>query len=142
MVRRSVVTAAVLGQQQLDCVWQPAFPQYAGGLAVGKAWSFTTRCAGKVQGFDVTIEQRASRRVTGTASVVGPRGAVATWTIADDTTVVVTSPFGATSVRTVGTQQLAPSLGVPVRSESRVEATAPGSPPQRSTVATKLVTLP
>jgi hypothetical protein len=144
VVRRSVITVTVggLGPQQLDCVWQPPFPQYAGGLAVGKAWSFETRCAGRIQGFDVVVDQRAARRVTGSGSVAGPAGAVATWTIADDTTVLVTSPLGVSSVRTVGTQQLAPSLGLPVRTNSRVEATMPGSPPQQSTVTTKLVALP
>ena len=142
VVRRSVISGAVLGQEQLDCVWQPAFAQYAPGLSVGKTWTFATRCAGKIQGFDVILEQRATRRVTGTASVPGPAGPVATWTIADDTTVLVTSPLGATSVRTVGTQQLAPSLGLPLRTESKVEATMGGGAPQQSTVTTRLVSLP
>ncbi len=142
IVRRSVITVAALGPQQLDCVWQPAFAEYAGGLAVGKSWSFATRCAGKIQGFDVTIEQRAARRVTGTATVPGPAGPVATLTIADDTTVVVTSPLGTTSVRRVGTQQLAPSMGLPLRTESRVESRTGGAPPEQSTVSTRLVSQP
>ena len=141
-VRRSVITVAALGGQQLDCVWQPAFAQYAGGLAVGKTWSFSTRCAGKIGAIDVTIEQRATRKVTGSAPVAAPAGSVATWTIADDTTVVITSPLGAGTVRPLGTQSLAPSLGVPVRTERRVEARMGGSPPEQSTVTTKLVTLP
>jgi hypothetical protein len=143
VVRRSLVTITAFGQpQQIDCAWQPAFPQYAGALAVGRAWSFTTRCAAQVQGVAVTIEQRASRKVTGAAAVVGPAGSVATWTIADDTTVVVTTPFGPASVRTVGTQQLAPSLGLPVSSTSEVEARMGASAPEKSTVTTKLVGLP
>ncbi len=142
VVSRSVITAPALGGQQLDCVWQPAFAQYVGTLAVGSTWSFDTRCAGKIQGFDVTLEQRATRRVTGTATVAGPAGNLATWTIADDTTVVITSPIGATSVRMVGTQQLAPSLGLPVRSQATVEATTSGSAPDRATVTTRLVAAP
>ncbi len=141
-VRRSVITVAALGGQQVDCVWQPAFLQYAGGLAVGKTWTFSTRCAGKIGNIDVTIEQRATRKVTAAATVAGPAGSVATWTIADDTTVVITSPLGAGTVRTVGTQSLAPSLGLPVKSESTVEARMGGSPPERSTVTTNLVALP
>lgn len=142
IVRRSVITAAAMGPQELDCVWQPAFPQYAGGLAVGKAWSYDTRCAGKVQGIDITVQQRAARRVTGSAPAAAPGGTVPTWTIADDTTVVVTTPFGATSVRTVGTQQLAPSLGLPVSARSRIESRMAGAPPSQSMVTTRLLTGP
>jgi hypothetical protein len=142
VVRRSVISASALGAQQIDCAWQPPFAQYAGGLAVGKTWTYDTRCTGKLGALDVTVEQRATRKVTAAATVTGPAGAVATWTIADDTTVVVTTPFGATSVRTFGTQQLAPSLGVPVRSEMTVEARMGGASPERSTVTTKLVSLP
>jgi hypothetical protein len=144
VVRRSVISVTVggLGPQQLDCVWQPPFAQYADGLAVGKAWSFETRCVGRIQGFDVVIDQRAARRVTGSGSIASPAGPVQTWTIADDTTVVVTSPLGVNTVRTVGTQQLAPSLGLPVRTDSKVDATMPGAPPQQSTVTTRLVAVP
>ena len=142
IVRRSLITVTSLGGQQLDCAWQPPFAQYAGGLAVGTTWRFTTSCAGKIGGFDVMIEQRATRKVTGSATVAGPGGSVATWTIADDTTVVVTSPLGAGSVRTTGTQQLAPSLGLPVSTSTRAEARQAGQPPQQSTITTKLVTLP
>jgi len=142
VVRRSLITIAAMGQQQLDCVWQPAFAQYEGGLAVGKAWSFDTRCTAQIQGLEVTLQQKATRRVTGTAQVAGPAGTVATWTIADDTTVIVTTgPLGSVTVRSVGTQQLAPSLGLPVRSETRVESSTSGSAPQSGTVTTKLVTL-
>lgn len=141
VVRRSVITADLLGPQQIDCVWQPPFAQYAGGLAVGTQWSFTTRCVVKVQGFDVTVEQRATRKVTAAVSVAGPAGAVATWTIADDTTIVVTSPFGEQTVRSVGTQQLAPSLGLPVRTEATIEARMGAGAPETTTVTTKLVTL-
>lgn len=142
LVRRSIITAAALGQQQLDCVWQPAFLQYAANLAVGQSWSFDTRCSGKIQGFDITIQQRATRRVTGTAQVAGPAGAVATWTVADDTSWVLTSPLGVATVHMVGTMALAPSIGLPVRSEARVEASSAGSPPEQSTLTTKLVALP
>lgn len=142
VVRRSVITVTSLGGQQFDCAWQPPFPQYAGGLMVNKAWSYTTSCVGKIGGFDVTIEQRASRKIIGSTTVDGPAGQVATWSIADDTTVVVTSPLGAGSVRTTGTQQLAPSLGLPIRTETKAEASQAGQPPQQSTVTTKLVTLP
>lgn len=142
VVRRSVITVTSLGGQQLDCAWQPPFPQYAGGLMVNKAWSYTTSCTGKIGGVDVTIEQRASRKVTGSTTVDGPAGQVATWSIADDTTVVVTSPLGAGSIRTTGTQQLAPSLGLPIRTETKAEASQMGQPPQQTTVTTRLVTLP
>lgn len=140
VVRRSLITVSGLGQ--LDCTWQPAFAQYAGGLAVGAAWSFDTRCAGKVQGIDATIQQRAARKVTGTAQIAAPGGTVPTWTIADDTTIVVTTPFGPTTVRTVGTQQLAPSLGLPVRTESTIESRMGASAPDSSKVVTKLVARP
>lgn len=141
-VRRSLITVTSLGNAQLDCTWQPPFLEYAGGLAVGRSWSFTTRCAGKVQGFDVTIVQRATRKVTGTAQVAGPAGTVATWTIADDTTIELTSPLGNGTVRRVGTQQLAPSVGLPVRTESKVDARMTGSTPTQSTITTKLLTQP
>jgi hypothetical protein len=142
VVRRSLITVTSLNGAQLDCVWQPPFAQYAGGLAVGKTWTFTTSCAGKIGAFDVLIEQRATRKVTGSATVAGPAGPVPAWTIADDTTVVITSPLGAGSARSTGTQQLAPSLGLPVSTDTRVEARQAGQPPQQSTVRTKLVALP
>jgi len=143
VVRRSVITINAFGQpQQLDCVWQPAFAQYAGGLAIGKTWSFDTRCTGKVAGFDVSVQQRASRKVTGAALVAAPGGPVATWTIADDTTIVVTSPLGVGSVHMVGTQSLAPSLGLPVQTSAEVTASMAGSAPSQSTLATRLVGRP
>jgi len=142
VVRRSVITFSAGGSQQIDCVWQPAFAQYAGALAVGRTWSFDTRCAAQIQGFDVTVQQRATRRVTAAAQVAGPSGAVATWTIADDTTLTVTTPIGVATVHTVGTQSLAPSLGLPVRTEARVDSSAPGSAPEQSTLSTKLVAGP
>jgi hypothetical protein len=142
VVRRSLITVTSLNGAQLDCAWQPPFAQYAGGLAVGKTWSFTTSCAGKIGAIDVQIEQQATRKVTGSTTVAGPAGQVAVWTIADDTTVVITSPLGAGSARTTGTQQLAPSLGLPVSTDMRAEARQAGQPPQVSTVKTKLVTLP
>jgi len=142
-VRRSVISFTAFGQpQQLDCVWQPAFPQYPGRLAVDDVWSFDTGCSGKIQGFDVTIQQRATRRVTAAAQVAIRSGSVATWTIADDTTLVLNSPIGVATVRTVGTQSLAPSLGLPVRTEAKVESSTAGSAPERSTLTTKLVALP
>jgi len=142
VVRRSVISLSALGPQQLDCLWQPVFSQYAGGLAVGTTWSFDSRCTGKIQGIDVAVRQRATRRVSGAAQVAGPAGAVATWTIADDTTIEVTSPLGVATVHLVGSQSLAPSLGLPVRTDARIDTTSPGSAPGRSTLTTKLVALP
>ena len=142
VVRRSLITVPSLNGAQLDCAWQPPFAQYAGGLAVGKTWSYTSSCAGKIGAFDVQIEQRATRKVTGSTTVAGPAGQVAVWTIADDTTVVITSPLGAGSVRTTGVQQLAPSLGLPVSTDMQAEARQAGQPPQQSRVTTKLVTMP
>jgi hypothetical protein len=142
LVRRSLITITFGQPQQLECAWQPAFAQYAGPLAVGQAWSYDTRCAGKVQGLDVAIRQQASRRVTGTAQVAAPGGTVPTWTIADDTTLTVTSPIGAGTVHMVGTQSLAPSLGLPVRTSATVDAGRTGAPPERSTVTTRLVSTP
>jgi len=141
-VRRSIITVAALGNQQLDCTWQPAFLQYAGGLAVGKTWSYSSRCAGKIGGIDVTIDQKATRKVTGASSFAGPAGTVATWTIADDTTLALQSPLGPATVHMVGTQSLAPSIGLLVRTDAKVTASAQGSPPEQSTLTTTLVALP
>jgi len=121
-----------------DCGWQPAWPQYEGGLKVGKAWSYDTRCSVTTP-VQATIERRGTRRVTGSQVVEVAGRRVATWTLAVDETTVITTIFGPISVRSVGTEQLAPSLGVPVAKVEALSGTgvAAGS---RSTLT--LVALP
>ena len=131
IVRRSQAMGA-------DCVWQPAWPQYAGGLKVGRSWSYDTRCAVTTP-VQATVERRGSRKVTGTQTVDAAGRSVATWTVAVDETTVITTALGVVSVRSVGTEQLAPSLGVPVSKTESLSGTgiAPGT-----TSSVKLVSLP
>ena len=121
-----------------DCGWQPPWPQYQGGLTVGKAWSYDTRCTVTMP-VQATIERRGNRRVTGaqTVEVAGRRAA--TWTLAVDETTVVTTVFGVITVRSIGTEQLAPSLGVPV---AKTEALSGTGVAAGSTSTLTLVTVP
>ena len=131
VVRRSQAMGA-------DCAWQPPWAQYAGGLRVGRTWSYDTRCSVTTP-VQATVERRGSRRVTGTQMVDVAGRSVATWTIAVDETTVITTTLGVVSVRSVGTEQLAPSLGVPVAKDESLSGTgiAPGT-----TSTLKLATLP
>ncbi len=131
VVRRSQAMGA-------DCLWQPAWPQYAGGLKVGRSWSYDTRCSVTTP-VQATIERRGTRQVTGTQSIDAAGRSVATWTIAVDETTVFTTTLGVFSVRSVGTEQLAPSLGVPVAKDENLSGT--GIPPG-TTSTQKLATLP
>ncbi len=131
IVRRSQAAGA-------DCSWQPAWPQYAGGLKVGRAWTYDTRCSVTMP-VQATVERRGSRQVTGTQTVDVAGRSVATWTIAVDETTVISTTLGAITVRSVGTEQLAPSLGVPVTKTESLTGT--GIPPG-STSTQKLATLP
>lgn len=121
-----------------DCGWQPPWPQYEGDLRVGKAWSYDTRCSVTTP-VQATIERRGSRRVTGSMALDVAGRPVATWTLAVDETTVITSIFGVISVRSTGTEQLAPSLGLPVAKAEALSGTgvAPGS-----TSTLTLVSLP
>jgi len=121
-----------------DCGWQPAWPQYEGGLMVGKAWSYDTRCSVTTP-VQATIERRGTRRVTGSQVVEVAGRRVATWTLAVDETTVITTIFGPISVRSVGTEQLAPSLGVPV---VKVEALSGAGVAAGSRSTLTLVALP
>ncbi len=131
IVRRSQAMGA-------DCGWQPPWAQYAGGLKVGRTWSYDTRCSVTTP-VQATVERRGSRRVTGTSTVDAAGQSVATWTIAVDETTVITTPLGVVSVRSVGTEQLAPSLGVPVAKDESLSGT--GIAPN-TTSSLKLVSLP
>ncbi len=121
-----------------DCVWQPEWPQYAGGLKVGRSWTYDTRCpvTAPVQG---TVQRRGSRRVTGTQTVTAAGRPLATWTIAVDETTVITTALGSVTMRSVGTEQLAPSIGLPV---VKTEALSGTSVPPGSTSTLKLTALP
>lgn len=121
-----------------DCMWQPPWPQYEGGLTAGKAWTYDTRCTVTTP-VQATIERRGSRRVTGSETVEVAGRRVATWTLAVDETTVFTTIFGVITLRSIGTEQLAPSLGVPVAKTEALSGTgvAPGS-----TSTLKLVSLP
>jgi len=121
-----------------DCGWQPPWPQYEGSLAVGKAWSYDTRCTVTMP-VQATIERRGNRRVTGsqTVDVAGRR--LATWTLAVDETTTITTVFGVITVRSIGTEQLAPSLGVPV---TKTEALSGTGVAAGSTSTLTLVSLP
>jgi len=121
-----------------DCGWQPPWPQYEGGLTVGKTWSYDTRCSVTTP-VQATIERRGTRRVTGTQVVEVAGRRVATWTLAVDETTLITTVFGPISVRSVGTEQLAPSLGVPVAKVEALSGTGVASG-SRSTLT--LVALP
>ena len=121
-----------------DCGWQPPWPQYEGGLAVGKAWSYDTRCTVTMP-VQATIERRGNRRVTGSQTVEVAGRRVATWTLAVDETTVVTTIFGVITVRSIGTEQLAPSLGVPV---AKTEALSGTGVAAGSTSTLTLVSLP
>ncbi|CAA9248804.1 MAG: hypothetical protein AVDCRST_MAG76-2164 [uncultured Acidimicrobiales bacterium] len=121
-----------------DCSWQPEWPQYVGALRVGRAWTYDTRCTVTMP-VQATVQRRGSRQVTGTETVDAAGRQVATWTVAVDETTVISTPLGAITVRSVGTEQLAPSLGVPVAKTESLSGTgiAPGS-----TSTLKLVSLP
>jgi len=131
VVRRSQAMGA-------DCLWQPAWPQYVGGLKLGRSWSYDTRCSVTTP-VQATIERRGTRQVTGTQTIDAAGRSVATWTIAVDETTVFTTTLGVFSVRSVGTEQLAPSLGLPVSKTENLSGTgiAPGT-----TSTLKLATLP
>lgn len=122
----------------VDCAWKPEWPQYVGALKVGKAWNYDTRCpvTTPIQG---TVERRGSRRVTGTQTVTAAGRQLATWTIAVDETTVITTALGANTIRSVGTEQLAPSIGLPVVKTESVSGT---SVPPGSTSTQKLTALP
>ncbi|MEO5678533.1 MAG: hypothetical protein ABIS47_02585 [Acidimicrobiales bacterium] len=121
-----------------DCMWQPAWPQYVGDLKVGRSWTYDTRCSVTAP-VQATIERRGSRRVTASQTVGVAGTSVATWAIDVDETTVITTPLGVLTLRSVGTEQLAPSLGVPVTKTEALSGTgvSPGS-----TSSLKLVTLP
>ncbi len=121
-----------------DCGWQPPWPQYQGGLTVGKAWSYDTRCTVTMP-VQATIERRGNRRVTGSQTVEVAGRRVATWTLAVDETTILTTLFGVITVRSIGTEQLAPSLGVPV---ARTEALSGTGVAAGSTSTLTLVSLP
>jgi len=121
-----------------DCGWQPPWPQYEGGLTVGKAWSYETRCAVTMP-VQATIERRGNRRVTGSQTVQLAGRRVATWTLAVDETTILTTLFGVITVRSIGTEQLAPSLGVPV---AKTEALSGTGVAAGSTSTMTLVSLP
>jgi len=131
IVRRSQAAGA-------DCGWQPPWPQYQGGLAVGKAWSYDTRCTVTMP-VQATIERRGDRRVTGSQTVEVAGRRLATWTLAVDETTILTSPFGVITVRSIGTEQLAPSLGVPV---AKTEALSGTGVAAGSTSTLTLVSVP
>lgn len=111
-----------------DCTWQPAWPQYVGDLKVGRAWTYDTRCSVTAP-VQATVQRQGSRKVTGTKAVTAAGRSVATWTIEVDETTTITTTLGVFSVRSVGTEQLAPSLGVPVSKTESLSGntTAPGA---------------
>jgi hypothetical protein len=119
-------------------MWQPAWPQYVSGLKVGRSWSYDTRCTVTAP-VQATIERRGSRRVTATQTVDAAGRSLPTWTIAVDETTTITTTLGVITVRSVGTEQLAPSLGVPV---SKTEALSGTGIPPGSTSSLKLISLP
>ncbi len=121
-----------------DCGWQPPWPQYEGGLTVGKAWSYDTRCTVTMP-VQATIERRGNRRVTGSQTVEVAGRRLATWTLAVDETTILTTIFGVFTVRSIGTEQLAPSLGVPV---AKTEALSGTGVAAGSTSTLTLVTIP
>jgi len=121
-----------------DCTWQPPWPQYVGDLRPGREWTYSTRCTVTTP-VQATIERRGSRRVTGSQTVDAAGGAVATWTVAVDETTTITTTLGVFTVQSVGTERLAPSLGVPLEKTESLSGTgiAPGT-----TSTLKLVSLP
>lgn len=121
-----------------SCNWQPPWAQYVGGLKVGLAWSYASQCLVTVP-IQGTVDRRGTRKVTGTHMLDAPGGKVATWTIDFDETTVITTGLGIFSVRSVGTEELAPSLGVLI---SKVEALSGTGVPTGSTSTLKLVTRP
>ncbi len=118
-----------------DCMWKPTWPQYAGNLKIGQAWSYDTSCS-VTSPIQATIQRRGNRRVTGTQSIDVAGRRLATWTIDVDETTVITTALGVISVRSVGTEQLAPSLGLPV---TKTEALSGTGIPPGSTSTLKLV---
>jgi len=131
IVRRSQVSGA-------DCVWQPAWPQYAGGLKAARAWTFDTRCSVTAP-VQATVERRGSRSVSGSQMVELAGRQVATWTITVDETTVITTALGVLTFRSVGTEQLAPSLGVPLTKTESLSGT--GVEPNTTSIQ-KLISLP
>lgn len=121
-----------------DCMWQPTWPQYVGDLKIGRAWSYDTSCS-VTSPIQATIQRRGNRRVTGIQSIDVAGRRLATWTIEVDETTVITTALGVISVRSVGTEQLAPSLGLPV---TKTEALSGTGIPPGSAATLKLVSLP
>lgn len=121
-----------------SCVWQPPWPQYVGDLRVGRAWTYDTRCT-VTSPIQATVTRRGSSRVTGAQVVAAAGRQEPTWTIAFDETTVIATGLGTFTVRSVGTEQLAPALGVPLTRNEELSGTTitPGSTAKRT-----LATLP
>jgi hypothetical protein len=128
------------------CDWQPDYQQYPAQLAAGASWSFETTCTGKVQGgqldgMDATMRQKGTRKVTGTKTEqVGGRG-VETWTVTGVLDLELAAAGLGGITRTEGTEQYAPSLGLPTSSDTTVTVDSFGQKRATKTVST-LIALP
>jgi len=103
-------------------VWKPPWARYVADLAVGRSWSYDTHLMGwmppasghNAPGTTFDMHLKGTRRVTGTQVVAVAGQPVPIWTIEIDETLVMPLVGLTTTLRTVATEQLAPSIGVPV----------------------------
>jgi hypothetical protein len=127
------------------CDWQTDVVQYPAHLAVGVAWVVNSTCAGKVQGgqldgTDAAMRMKGTRKVTGTVVEQSPRP-VGTWTVAAVSDLELTAAGLGAVTHTDGTEQYAPSLGVPTSSQATVTVDSFGQK-RTSKTTSLLVTLP
>lgn len=103
-------------------VWQAPWLRYVKDLAVGRSWSYDTHLRGTMEpfpgdpgpGITFDFHLRGRRQVTGTQTVTVAGRQVPTWTIEIDETLVMPLVGVTRTLRTNATEQLAPSIGLPV----------------------------
>jgi hypothetical protein len=103
-------------------VWKPPWERYVAELSVGRWWTYDTHLVGWMQpppgdkgpGTTFDFHLKGTRRVTGTQIVTVSGQPMATWTIEIDETLVMPLVNFTRTLRTVATEQLAPSIGLPV----------------------------
>jgi hypothetical protein len=104
------------------CDWGPDYSQYPPTLAVGATWTVDTSCSGKVSGgqldgMDATMHQKGSQKITGTKAEQAAGHSVPTWTITGSVDIELTSGGISGTTHTEGSEQYAPSLGVPASAD-------------------------
>lgn len=99
-------------QTSIDCGWTPPIVLFLLPLAVGKTWSYDSKCSATVSGAQATVQKKGDNKVIGKSLDTIGNVAVRTWVIEEHTITSVSHPFFNTTRDAVVTRHWAPDYGL------------------------------